>query len=89
MTAPGPGGINLSEWALRHRPFMFFLMIMCAVAGVWAYLELGRSEDPPFTVKIMIVKAVWPGATVNETINLVTDKIEKKLEDVRALSFLR
>jgi multidrug efflux pump len=89
MTAPGAGGINLSEWALRHRPFIFFLMILCAVAGVWAYLELGRSEDPPFTVKIMLVKAVWPGATVNETINLVTDKIEKKLEDVRALSFLR
>ena len=64
-------------------------MIICAVTGTWAYLGLGRSEDPPYTVKIMLVKAIWPGATLEETINLVTDKIEKKLEEVRQLDFLR
>ena len=46
-------GMDPSEWALAHRPFIFFLMILCTVVGVLAYIGLGRSEDPPFTVKTM------------------------------------
>jgi multidrug efflux pump len=64
-------------------------MIVCMAAGLWAYLELGRSEDPTFTVKVMLVKALWPGATVTDTINLITDKLEKKLEEVRYIDFVR
>lgn len=89
MTEKVFGGVNLSEWALQHRPFIAFLMIVCAAAGIWAYTDLGRSEDPTFTVKIMLVKAVWPGATIEETTSLVTDKLEKKLEEVSDLWFIR
>jgi multidrug efflux pump len=83
------GGVNLSEWALRHRAFIFFLMVVCMATGLWAYAGLGRSEDPPFTVKVMLVKAVWPGATITDTVNLITDKLEKKLEEVPNLDYLQ
>ena len=53
---------NLSEWAINNRALVTFLMIVTIVAGVWSYLHLGRSEDPPFTFKAMIVQAQWPGA---------------------------
>ena len=82
-------GPNLSTWALGHRSLVVFLMLVCAIAGVLSYEELGRSEDPPFTIKTMVVKVLWPGATTSETINLVTDKIEKKLEETPSLDYLR
>jgi multidrug efflux pump subunit AcrB len=83
------GGVNPSEWALKHRSFIWYLMIAFTVAGAWAYVELGRSEDPVFTCKSMLLKVLWPGATINETVDLVTDKLEKKLEEVPNLDFLR
>ena len=82
-------GPNLSSWALQHRSLIVYLMLICAVAGVLSYQELGRSEDPPFTIKTMIVKVLWPGATTTETINQVTDRIEKKLEETPSLDYLR
>jgi hypothetical protein len=48
-------GFNLSRWALEHRSFVWYLMLLFVVSGVWSYLRLGRDEDPPFTVKTMIV----------------------------------
>ena len=75
-------GFNLSEWALRHRSFTWYLILALTLAGGLAYIELGREEDPDFTIKTMVVQTNWPGATIEDTINLVTDPIEKKLEEV-------
>jgi multidrug efflux pump len=80
---------NLSDWALRHKSFVVYLMLVSALAGVWAYGKLGREEDPPFTIKTMVVKTLWPGATTNDTLSQVTDRIEKKLEELPYLDFLR
>jgi multidrug efflux pump subunit AcrB len=80
---------NLSEWALRHKSFIAFLMLAAAIAGAWAYAALGREEDPPFTIKTMVVKTLWPGATAGDTLSQVTDRIEKKLEEVPNLDFVR
>ena len=65
--APGPEGpapgsrlmnrFNLSEWAIRHRSLVTYFMLVIVVAGVGSYLRLGRSEDPDFTVKTMVVQA--------------------------------
>jgi multidrug efflux pump len=82
-------GPNLSEWSLHHRSLVVFFMLACAVAGTLAYRGLGRSEDPPFTIKTMVVKLLWPGATTADTINLVTDRVEKKLEETPSLDYLR
>ena len=83
------GGFNLSDWALRHKSFVIYLMFVAAVAGLWAYGKLGREEDPPFTIKTMVVKTMWPGATATETLRQVTDRIEKKLEELESLDYTR
>lgn len=82
-------GFNLSDWALKHRSFIWFLMIISVVAGVLSYINIGREEDPDFSIKTMIVSAALPGADVQETLAQVTDRIEKKLEDLDSLDFTR
>ena len=52
---------NLSEWAIRHRSLVIYFMLVIVVAGIGSYLRLGRSEDPDFTVKTMVVQVGWPG----------------------------
>ncbi|MBF0347195.1 MAG: efflux RND transporter permease subunit [Magnetococcales bacterium] len=82
-------GFNLSEWALRHRSLVVYLMLLVSVAGALSFTSLGRNEDPPFTIKTMVVKILWPGASLEETVNQVTDRIEKKLEEAPSLDYLR
>jgi multidrug efflux pump subunit AcrB len=80
---------NLSEWALKHRSFVVYLMVAAALAGLVAYAGLGREEDPPFTIKTMVVKTVWPGASTAETIAQITDRVERKLEELPDLDYVR
>ena len=82
-------GFNLSDWALNHRSFVWFLMLVCLIAGVMSYLTIGREEDPNFAVKTMIITASLPGASVEDTVSQVTDRIEKKLTDLPELDFTR
>jgi len=80
---------NLSEWALRHRPLVFYLIVVCAVMGVLAYGRLGQSEDPPFTFKVMVVRTQWPGASARDVEQQVTDRIERKLQEVPNVDYVR
>ncbi|MCW5721637.1 MAG: efflux RND transporter permease subunit [Devosia sp.] len=80
---------NLSDWALEHASLVWFFMIAFMVAGVMAYVNLGREEDPSFTIKIMVIQANWPGASVEATGLQVTDRIERKLEELDSLDFTR
>ena len=80
-------GFNASAWALTHKSFVGFMMAIALAAGLTAYNELGRDEDPPFTIKTMIVKANWPGATAEEVARQVTDRIEKTLESLPYIDF--
>ena len=80
---------NLSEWALRHRSLVTYFMLVIVVAGVGSYFRLGRSEDPDFTVKTMVVQAAWPGATVGDTLEQITDRIESKLQETPSLDYLK
>jgi multidrug efflux pump subunit AcrB len=82
-------GFNLTEWAIRHKALAIYFMVMSLVAGVAAYLHLGRNEDPEFTVKTMVVATMWPGATQEETMQQITDRIEKKLQDTPNLYYLK
>ena len=70
---------NLSEWALRNRQIVLFLMLLLAIVGGLSYTKLGQSEDPPFTFKAMVVRTLWPGASAEEVSRQVTERIEKKL----------
>jgi multidrug efflux pump subunit AcrB len=82
-------GFNLSEWALKHRSLVAYIMIVAVIAGVLSYFRLGRSEDPSFIIKTMVVQAAWPGATVEETLKQVTERLERKLQETPHLDFLR
>ena len=70
------GGFNLSAWALRHQSLVRYLMVMLALAGAISYNSLGRSEDPDFTLKTMVISASWPGASAREVEQQITDRIE-------------
>jgi len=74
--------LNLSEWALQHRSMVVFLLLLLSIAGVLAYTRLGQKEDPEFTVKAMLVQAHWPGSSAQQMAEQVTDKLEKKLQEV-------
>lgn len=80
---------NISEWALRHRALVTFFMLMIMVAGIVDYFKLGRSEDPDFTVKTMLVAAEWPGATVQDTLEQITDRLERKLQETPSLDYVK
>ncbi|TIW17842.1 MAG: efflux RND transporter permease subunit, partial [Mesorhizobium sp.] len=82
-------GFNLSDWALSHRSMVWYFMLVFVVAGIFSYLNLGREEDPAFTIKTMIIQANWPGASVKETVQQVTDRIEKKLEELDSLDYTK
>lgn len=74
---------NLSALAVRERSITLFLIILIAVAGLIAFLGLGRAEDPPFTVKQLTVITAWPGATAQEMQDLVAEPLEKRLQELK------
>src|SRR5262247_2072090 len=74
---------NLSALAVRERAVTLFLIIAIAVGGTFAFLKLGRAEDPTFTIKVLTVSAVWPGATAQEMQDLVAEPLEKRLQELK------
>jgi multidrug efflux pump len=82
-------GPNLSEWALEHRSFILFLIIGLALAGAYSYVRLGQAEDPDFTFKVMVLRTLWPGATAREVEQQVTERLEKKLQEVPWFDYTR
>src|SRR5262245_43971696 len=82
-------GFNLSEWALNNRSLTVYLMIVAVLAGLFAFVRLGRNEDPSFVIKTMVVQAAWPGASVDDTLKQVTERLERTLQETPKLDFLR
>ncbi len=82
-------GFNLSEWALEHRNFVLYVMVLVLCLGVVGYGKLGQSEDPPFTFKVMLVQAYWPGATAEQIETQVTDRIEKIVKETPYVDVVR
>ena len=77
------GGFNLSALAVRERSITVFFVCLITLAGLIAFFKLGRAEDPAFTVKVMTIVSVWPGATAQEMQDQVAEKIEKRLQELR------
>src|SRR4051794_41230257 len=75
--------LNLSAIAVRERAVALFLILLLAAAGAYAFLMLGRAEDASFTIKVLTVTAVWPGATAREMQDLVAEPLEKRLQELR------
>lgn len=77
------GRFNLSALAVRERSITLFLIFLVSLAGLVSFFNLGRAEDPAFTVKVMTVVTAWPGATAQEMQDQVAEKIEKRLQELR------
>ena len=78
---------NLSDWALSHQTLVLYIMLVLTITGLLTYTKLGQSEDPPFTFKVMLVHTTWPGASAQEVEQQVTDKLEKKIQEVPHLDY--
>ncbi|WP_283499422.1 efflux RND transporter permease subunit [Xanthomonas campestris] len=77
------GRFNLSALAVRERSITLFLIVLISLAGLVAFLKLGRAEDPAFTVKVMTIITAWPGATPQEMQEQVAEKLEKRMQELR------
>ncbi len=73
---------NISKWALEHAALTRYLLVVLLLLGSAAYFQLGQDEDPPFTFRVMAMRAFWPGATAQQMAEQVTDKLEKTLQEV-------
>jgi multidrug efflux pump subunit AcrB len=81
--------LNLSLWSVTNPAVTLFAIIVAMLAGTLAYINLGRAEDPTFTIKTMVVQAVWPGATAEEMQNLVAEPLEKRIQELPELDYIR
>jgi multidrug efflux pump len=80
---------NLSEWALKHQALVLYLIVVMGLMGIFSYDRLGQSEDPPFTFKFLTIRTIWPGASPAEIDQQVTERLERKLQEVPNVNFLR
>jgi len=80
-------GFNLSTWALKNQVLVLYFIVLTLLGGFFAYTHLGQSEDPPFTFKVMLIRSSWPGASAQEVEQQVTDKIEKKLQEIPSIDY--
>lgn len=80
---------NLSRWAIGHPSIARFLFGLIIVAGALGLMRMGQKEDPDFTFRVMVVQAVWPGASIQEMEDQVVNKIERKLQETPHLDFVR
>ncbi len=80
---------NLSEWAVTHRALVLFLLILTVVGGIISFLQLGRLEDPNFNVPTMNVVVAWPGATAEQVQNQVLNRIERELQKIEGIDYVR
>lgn len=81
--------LNLTEISLKNRPLMYYFIVVVFIMGIFSYVKLGRMEDPDYTVRQMIITAAWPGATARQVEEQVTDKLEKKLQDLPGLDYIK
>ena len=79
---------NLSALAVRERSVTLFFLLAVIIAGIVAFLSLGRAEDPTFTVKVFTVTAAWPGATAQEMQDLVAEPLEKRMQELKYYDYV-
>lgn len=82
------GSFNLSEWALKHQSFVWYLMFVGLLMGVFSYFNLGREEDPSFTIKTMVIQTKWPGATQKKP-QAGHRPHREKLEELDSLDYVK
>ena len=86
---PNKKVFNLASWSMAHKALVYFFMVLFSIAGILAYFSLGRMEDPDYTIRQMVVTTSWPGATAEQVETQLTDRLEKRLQDLEGLDKLQ
>lgn len=76
------GGFNWARWSIEHRQLVYFFAALILLMGIFSFKSLGRSEDPSFTVKQMVVSAAWPGASAKDVEMHLTNTLEKQIQNL-------
>ena len=79
---------NWAAWSIKHKQIIYFFVFLCLTMGIYSFNSLGRSEDPSFTIKQMVVTASWPGATAKEVEEHITNKLEKDIQNVPNVDYI-
>jgi multidrug efflux pump subunit AcrB len=74
--------MNLTRFAVENKTLTNFVVFLVVVGGLYSYFELGRLEDPDFTVKTSVVITRYPGASPAEVELEVTDRIEQAIQEM-------
>lgn len=80
--------VNLAQWCIKHKQVVYFFMALITIAGIVSFNTLGRSEDPNFVIRQMVISAAWPGATADEMQEHVTSKLEKAVQSLPNLDYI-
>ncbi|KAF5884219.1 efflux RND transporter permease subunit [Rhizobium sp. PEPV16] len=80
---------NLSRWAIGHPSIARFLFGLIIITGVLGLMRMGQREDPEFTFRVMVVQAIWPGASIQEMEDQVVNKIERKLQETPHIDWVK
>lgn len=79
---------NLARWCVKHRQVVYFFTVLIFIAGIYSFHALGRSEDPSFVVRQMVISAAWPGATADQMQDLVTSKLDKMVQATPDIDYI-
>lgn len=89
MASGGASRWNLSQWALQHRSLVTYFILVVVIFGMYGYTKLPQAEAPPFTVKVMVIKTLWPGATTKQVREQVTVRISRELQELPKADYVR
>ncbi|EPM5415763.1 multidrug efflux RND transporter permease subunit VmeV [Vibrio parahaemolyticus] len=71
--------MNIAEYSIKNKVISWLFIVILAIGGVTSFLELGRLEDPAFTIKDAMIVATYPGATSKEVEEELTYPLEKEI----------
>ena len=80
--------MNLTGFAIRNNITVMVLTVIMVVYGVVSYFQLPKQQDPGFTIRAAVVQTMLPGASPQRIEQLVTDKIEKAIQEIPELDFV-
>ncbi len=74
--------MNIAEYSIKNKVISWLFITILAIGGVTSFLDLGRLEDPAFTIKDAMVISTYPGATSQEVEEELTYPLEKEIRQL-------
>ena len=81
--------MDLTRYAIDNRAVTSVMLVVVALAGLMAFIDLPRAEDPGFLVRSAIVRTQFPGAAPERVEYLVTDPIERAVQEIPEVAHIK